>query len=214
MRTVIAAIFVAGCTAGNQPASQPSANSAAPQAIVPVSQAKHIVFLCNGSGSMAGPPEEVWRPILQRLVLGLGYETSFNVIFFQHVYDHKEESWFCALDDHLLSATDHNQAKAISFIQRHAVNDITIPLDAIDEAFRERPDQILLVTNSNFAEPNDEIVRERVAGLNRRHKVRLDILVLLDEMQEKKEQSILEPLREIARENDGACTPLYVYERR
>jgi hypothetical protein len=148
------------------------------------------------------------------MVLGLGAQKYFNVIFFQHVYDGADESWFCALDDHLLCATDHNQAKALSFIQRHAVNDIGIPLDAIDEAFRERPDQIVLVTNGNFAEPSDEIVRERVAGLNRRHKVRLDILVLLDEMAEKKEESIMEPLRQMARENDGGCEPLYLYERR
>jgi hypothetical protein len=209
------AVFIAGCTGGHQPASQPMVNRtpAPPPAIVAMGQAKHIVFLCNGSGSMAGPPEEIWRPILERFVSELGYEKSFNVIFFQHVYDGNEESWFCALDDHLLCATDHNQAKAVSFIHRHAVNDITIPLDAIDEAFRERPDQILLVTNGNFIEPNDEIVRERVAGLNRGHKVRLDILVLLDEMQEKKEESILRPLRQIARENDGTCAPLYLYER-
>jgi hypothetical protein len=213
LRTVIVVVFIAGCAGGNQPASQPSAISAAAPAIVLARHANHIVILCNGSGSMAGSPEEVWRPILEGFVSRLGYEKFFNVIFFQHVYDDNEESWFCALDDHLLSATDHNQAKAVSFIQRHTVNDITIPLDAIDEAFRERPDQILLVTNSNFTEPNDEIVRERVAGLNRGHRVRLDILVLLDEMQEKKEESILRPLRQIARENDGTCAPLYLYER-
>jgi hypothetical protein len=211
LRTAIAAIFVTGCAGVPRPASAPSGSAAPP--LVPLSQANHVVFLCNGSGSMAGSPEELWRPILRRLVLGLESDKSFNIIFFQHVYDGAAESWFCALDDHLLTASDHNQAKALSFIQRHGVSDTTIPLDGIDEAFRERPDQILLLTDSNFAEPSDEIVRERVAGLNRRHRVRLDIVVLLDEMQEKQEESILAPLQQIARENNGTCLPLYLYDR-
>jgi hypothetical protein len=206
LRAAAAAILAAGCTGVSRPAPAPP--------IATPCNAHHIVLLCNGSDSMAGPLESLWRPMLQGLVAGLGPEQSFNVIFFQHVFDGAAESWFCAMDDHLLPASDHNQAKALRFIQRHGVSDITIPLDGIDEAFREHPDQILLLTSGDFTDPGDEIVRARLAGLNRRRRVRVDILVLLDEMPQQREESILAPLRQMARENNGTCQPVYLYERR
>jgi hypothetical protein len=211
LRTAVAAILLAGCAGVNQTASRPSITPVPP--ITSPNQPAQVIFLCNGSGSMAGAPEEFWRPMLCRLVRGLGSQQSFNVIFFQHVYDGAAESWFCALDDHPLPASDHNQAKALCFAQRHAVGDIGMPLDGIDEAFREHPDQILLLTNGNFADPGDEIVRQRVAGLNRAHHVRVDILILMDEMPQKQEESILAPLHQIAQENSGTCQPLYAYDR-
>jgi len=135
-------ILLAGCAGVNQTASRhrshPSRRSHRRTSPHKSSFSARVGFDGRSAGRILASDAVDWcgtwiAAIIQRHLL-------------QHVYDGAAESWFCALDDHLLTASDHNQAKALCFAQRHAVGDIGMPLDGIDEAFREHPDEILLLT--------------------------------------------------------------------
>ena len=197
---VIAPIFLlalAGCATDKPapPATQPAARQSAQAAKSPMfddlDHFHRIVFACDATGSMINKMATL-KDQLDKAYESLSDAQSFNTMFFQ---DSKVDS----VADKLLPATEGNKKVATEFLDGITSTCTTDPLPTIEEAFREKPDVIYLVTDGDF--PDNDAVLKKFRELNKDRKVRVYTIAFVD--QNDKDTAYIDLLKTIAREGAG-----------
>jgi hypothetical protein len=135
---------------------------------VPGGNARTVVFVCDASGSMINTFGSL-KAELVKAVLHLKSVHAFNIIFFQ---DEK----FAALDEKgLVFATPDNKQRAVRWLDTIATTGTTDPIPAIEQAFRNKPQLIYLLTDADF--PDNNAVRTAVSRLNADKQTRINTII-------------------------------------
>ena len=134
---------------------------------VPGGNARTVVFVCDASGSMINTFGSL-KAELVKAVLHLKSVNGFNIIFFQ---DEKA----AALDQGLLFATPENKRRAMQWLDTIATTGTTDPIPAIEQAFRNKPQLIYLLTDADF--PDNNAVRSAISRLNADKQTRINTIV-------------------------------------
>ena len=144
--------------------------------------ANKIVYLCDESGSMIG----VFGALKQQLktsINSLSVENGqqFNVIFFA---DSKPEILF---SDGMRMATPDNLKAAMEWIDNRVPAGATQPLDAINEALKEKP-ELLYVLTDGFDQISDfSTVTNAFKAGNANGKIHVNCILLQSEPDQKLE---------------------------
>jgi hypothetical protein len=158
--------------------------------------ASTVVFVCDASGSMINTFGSL-KDELVKAVKPLKSIQGFNIIFFQ---DEKS----AALDEReLLFATPENKRKAFQWLETMATTGSTNPIPAIEQAFRQKPQLIYLLTDADF--PDNDAVRNTIARLNADKQTRVNTIVFVsgDAGADDASESFVNLMKQIARDNGG-----------
>ena len=154
-------------------------------------KATSVVFVLDGSGSMA-PKFRVLQGQLKRAVDTLLPSQSFDVVLTRIV-------GLTALSVHLVPATDENQRKCDSFLLGVVPDGPTDPIPALEAAFAARPDVVFFVGDGDF--PDNALVLNRMRDLNRECKARINTIAF--QAAADKDTEFKRVLRDIANESGG-----------
>lgn len=113
--------------------------------------AKSIVYVMDRSGSMGDTFDLLQRELL-RAIGTLRDDQLFNVIWFN-------EGPADVLSNRMLAATIDNKRTAFAAIKRIVPSGQTQPIDAIKKGLEFKPDVLFLLSDGDFGEDNDEILR-------------------------------------------------------
>jgi len=170
-----------------------------------------IIYVCDGSGSMIGVKDIVLRQELQRDVGNLAPIQAFNVIFFTQT-----EGAFHAIAPQMLMASPRNKTRVFDYLRDTGVFDHspdpgdTNPIAALEEAFREKPQLIFLLTDGDFQDPPGSVVMAKINDLNRDKKVHINTILLLGSKDEKDTNKDFEVIMSrIAADNGGIYRKFY-----
>lgn len=190
--TIVSACIAAG------PATKPDDGSRLFPRAADGREVRRIVFICETSGTTS----ECWVLVRQQLEAKLNSlvgAQSFDVLFPQP----QGPDEFSA---GLVPASDGNQRKAQGWIEDHADRPGTYGMiDALEAAFRLKPDLIYLLDNGDYGD-NAAVIR-RIDFLNKSRSVRINTTALIGD---EKNTSWTETLQTIARQNGGAYTPIKI----
>ncbi|HVP10494.1 MAG TPA: hypothetical protein VMV94_04810 [Phycisphaerae bacterium] len=126
--------------------------------------AKSIVYVMDRSGSMA-PTFSLLQRELMRAIGSLDSEQLFNVIWFN-------EGPATQLADRMLAATIENKRDAFAAIKRIIPSGQTEPVDAVRQGLTYKPDVLFLLSDGDFGEDNERIVKL----INQKNKHRTSII--------------------------------------
>lgn len=113
--------------------------------------ARSIVYVMDRSGSMGDTFELLQRELL-RAIGSLEDEQLFNVIWFN-------EGPGAELSKRLLAATLKNKRRAFGEIKRIFPSGQTEPIDALRKGLSYRPDVLFLLSDGDFGEDNERIMK-------------------------------------------------------
>lgn len=105
---------------------------------------RRIVFVCDSSGSMDGPPKQLLKNELLKAIEPLVVEQAFNIVFFSG------ERFPAAFPDGLKPATSRFKGEAADFLDGVIFAGSTNPIPALELAFRMDPDLIFFLTDGRF----------------------------------------------------------------
>ena len=164
---------------------------------VPGGNANRIVFLCDASGSMLSVYASL-KSQLKQSVTDLDVTQEFNIIFF---YDDQSPRLF---QQGPQFATPENKQLAINFIDNSICTGGTLPLNAIKEAMKEKPD-LLWVSTDGFDQiaSFDEVIKAFHDG-NTDGKMHINCIFL----QADEDPKLVEVLTKIAHDNNGKFVPI------
>jgi DNA-directed RNA polymerase subunit RPC12/RpoP len=148
-------------------------------------EANKIVYVVDRSGSMTDSMEYV-KFELKRAIGELGPEKSFHVIFYSSGPPVEMPT------ARLVDATDRNKKLAYEFIDGIIPHGQTDPSEALDKAFKVKPELIYLLTDGEF----DRSIVDLVKNLNVGKKVTVHTIGFIYDTGEK-------VLKEIASQNNG-----------
>ena len=154
--------------------------------------AKKVIYLCDGSGSMMGVFDNLRRELTKAIDV-LKPIQGFNIIIFSG------EEVFALSRQGLVLANPDNKRKAVEFVGKAAPSSSTNPFPAIQMAFKQSPELVYVLTDGfdNVASFDDVINEFR--KLNKDKKVRVNTILI-----RAAENAELERvLRTIADENGG-----------
>ena len=114
-------------------------------------RAESIVYVLDRSGSMSDT-FDLLRKELMRALGTLEPDQMFNVIWFS-------EGKATELAPRLLKATTENKRDAFEAIKRIVPSGQTEPMDAIRKGFGYRPDVMFLLSDGDFGEDNDKVIK-------------------------------------------------------
>ncbi len=155
--------------------------------------ARRVIYVCDASGSMI-PKLEPLKVELGKAIMGLKAIQQFNVIFF------RAESVPQSFARDLVFASPEGKANLIKFLADVTAAGETNPLPGIEQAFRQKPQMIILLTDGDF--PDNDAVLSRVRQLNKEHKVRINTIAFVG--QADTDVKFKELLETIAKENGGS----------
>jgi hypothetical protein len=127
----------------------------------------------------------------------------------------KDGSQYQALADHLLMATPNAKAAAFDFVDRLPFSDVNNPLPALQEAFREEPQLIFLLShgdfNNRYNTTTSAEVLAKINDLNTGKKVHVNTRLLLgDKNKELENRKDFEAIMtQIAHDNGGFYKKVY-----
>ena len=161
---------------------------------IPGGGANTIVYVCDASGSMINTFGSL-KEQLVRSVQSLKSIQAFNIIFFQ---DEK----CTALDQGLLFATPDNKRKAFKWLDEQTTTGTTNPIPGIEQAFKNRPQLIYLLTDADF--PDNKAVREAVKRLNTGKQTRINTIIFVPgDGDDEASTAFKDLMKEIAKDNGG-----------
>jgi hypothetical protein len=167
------------------------AADARPPATRPSHNLRQVVFVCDGSDSMAGKIATLRRELVNTID-GLRPTQSFNIIFM------RDKS--CAkVSDELLLATPANKQRGEKFINDFKPGGKTDPMPALKAAFRLQPTIIYLLCDHDW--PDMSHLPVQIAEMNREHKVKVDTIAFMGEAD--KDTEFMKILDRIAKDNGG-----------
>ncbi|MDB5299959.1 MAG: marine proteobacterial sortase target protein [Phycisphaerales bacterium] len=158
----------------------------------PPSGARKIAFVCDASGSMLTKMASL-KLELSKAVNALKPNQSFGVTFFH-------ETRCTSLDSSLVAATPQNKRKANNFLEDVTSAGPTDPIPGIEQAFRQQPELIFLLTDGDF--PDNALVLRRIRELNRDKRVKINTIAFVNSSDS--DTAFLGLLKTIATENGGA----------
>jgi hypothetical protein len=156
--------------------------------------AKRVVYICDGSGSMM---DVFWRvrSELRKAVEVLKPLQAFNVIFFSDVD-------VVALNKtSLVMATPDNKRKAFDMSETMSAAGSTDPLPAIRMAFEQKPELIYVLTDGFENAVSYDAVVDQFRRLNPEKKVRVNTILIRSTTNPELEKVV----RTIAAESGGVC---------
>lgn len=113
--------------------------------------ARSIVYVMDRSGSMAGTFGLLQRELM-RAIGSLNEDQTFNVIWFN-------EGPATQLAEEMLSATVENKREAFRAIKRIIPSGQTEPVDAVRQGLAHKPDVLFLLSDGDFGENNQQVVK-------------------------------------------------------
>jgi hypothetical protein len=113
--------------------------------------AKSIVYVLDRSGSMGGTFGMLQRELM-RAVGSLNEDQTFNVIWFN-------EGPATQLAEQMLPATIDSKREAFKAIKRIFPSGHTEPVDAVRLGLTYKPDVLFLLSDGDFGENNQQVVR-------------------------------------------------------
>jgi hypothetical protein len=173
---------------------------------------RSLVYVCDASGSMVGRGDDALKTELKRDIANLSPLQQFNVLIFHQM---KDGSQYQALADHLLMATPNAKAAAFDFVDRLPFSDVNNPLPALQEAFREEPQLIFLLShgdfNNRYNTTTSAEVLAKINDLNTGKKVHVNTRLLLgDKNKELENRKDFEAIMtQIAHDNGGFYKKVY-----
>jgi len=114
-------------------------------------QARSIVYVMDRSGSMSDTISLLQRELL-RAIGRLEPDQSFNVIWFN---EGKATLW----SRRMMKATIDNKREAFDQIKTIQANGQTEPMDAVNKALGFGPDVMFLLSDGDFGEYNETVIR-------------------------------------------------------
>ena len=154
-----------------------------------------VVFVCDASGSMINTFGSL-KAELVKAVTRLKSIQGFNIIFFQ---DEKA----AALDQGLLFATPENKRRAMQWLETITTTGTTNPIPGIEQAFRNKPQLIYLLTDADF--PDNNAVRNAISRLNAGKQTKLNTIIFVPGTggADDASQSFITLMKQIAKDNGG-----------
>jgi len=173
---------------------------------------RSLVYVCDASGSMVGRGDDALKTELKRDIANLSPLQQFNVLIFHQM---KDGAQYQRLADHLLMATPSAKAAAFDFVDRLPFSDVNNPLPALEEAFREQPQLIFLLShgdfNNRYNTTTSAEVLAKINQLNASKRVHVNTRLLLgDKNKELENRKDFEAImNQIASENGGEYKKVY-----
>ena len=173
---------------------------------------RSLIYVCDASGSMVGRGDDALKTELKRDIANLSPLQQFNVLIFHQM---KDGSQYQRLADHLLMATPSAKAAAFEFVDRLPFSDVNNPIPALQEAFREGPQLIFLLShgdfNNRYNTTTSAEVLAKINQLNVDKRVHVNTRLLLgDRNKEVEDRRDFEAImNQIAAENGGEYKKLY-----
>jgi hypothetical protein len=173
---------------------------------------RSLIYVCDASGSMVGRGDDALKTELKRDIANLSPLQQFNVLIFHQM---KDGSQYQRLADHLLMATPSAKAAAFDFVDRLPFSDVNNPLPALEEAFREQPQLIFLLShgdfNNRYNTTTSAEVLAKINQLNVSKRVHVNTRLLLgDRSKEVEDRKDFEAImNDIASENGGEYKKVY-----
>ena len=175
------------------------------------SNVRSIVYVCDASGSMVGQGDDALKTELKRDIANLSPIQEFNVLIF---HETRTGSLYQALSDKLLMGTPSSKATAFDFVDNLPFSSVNNPIPALEEAFREGPQLIFLLShgdfNNRYNTTNNQEVFDKVDELNRNRKTHVNTILLLGERRKEVERKDLETImKRLAERNGGVYKKFY-----
>jgi hypothetical protein len=157
----------------------------------PAPGARKVAFVCDASGSMLNKMASL-KMELSKAVTALKPSQSFGITFFH-------ETRCMSLETSLVAATPQNKRKATGFLEDITCGGTTNPIPGIEQAFRQQPQLIYLLTDGDF--PDNALVLARIRELNNKKLVKINTIAFVDSSDS--DTAFLDLLKTIAKENGG-----------
>jgi len=170
-----------------------------------------VIYVCDGSGSMVGGKDDVLKAELKKAVANLSPVQAFNMLFFRESPDFSSDIDFISFSDQLVMASPNNKSRLFDFAtNKMKFGGGTNPLPALQEAFREKPQLIFLLTDGEFDDPSSAEVLKRIDAMNASKTVKINTILLLGSKAEKDEYKDFEAIMtQIATDNGGVYKKFY-----
>ena len=153
-----------------------------------------VVFVCDGSGSMAGHPRELLIRELKQAIGPLEPVQFYNIILFQG------NEYLSAFPSGLESANPRNKNQTALFLDSLTVQGSTNPIPALEMAFRMKPELVFFLTDGRFDQLVDyDTVLETFRRLNGNGQAMVNTIQFIN--RDERAEGVL---RTIAHENGGA----------
>ena len=176
------------------------------------SNVRSIIYVCDASGSMVGQGDDALKSELKRDIANLSPIQQFNILIFHEMSD---GSQYQALSpDKLLMGTPSSKAQAFEFIDNLPFSSVNNPIPALEEAFREQPQLIFLLShgdfNNRYNTTNNKEVADKVDELNADKRTHVNTILLLGEKRHEVERKDLETImKKLAERNGGVYKKFY-----
>jgi hypothetical protein len=175
------------------------------------SNVRSIVYVCDASGSMVGQGDDALKTELKRDIANLSPIQQFNILIF---HETRNGSQYQALSDKMLMGTPSSKATAFDFIDNLPFSSVNNPIPALQEAFREQPQLIFLLShgdfNNRYNTTNNKEVARTIDELNADKRVHVNTILLLGEKRHETERKDLEAImKKLAEENGGVYKKFY-----
>ena len=157
--------------------------------------ARKIVYLCDASGTM----QSVFSSLRDELKKSVGVLVPgqfFNVIFFtgDNVIAYNKGG--------LIMANPDNKKKLYDFVDDVSPKEGTNPFPAIEEAFKNKPELIYVLTDGFDQVDSLENVYKKFSDLNPDKKVKVNCILLSSDPT--RDKSLVDLLQRIAKDNGGS----------
>jgi len=175
------------------------------------SNVRSIIYVCDASGSMVGQGDDALKSELKRDIANLSPIQQFNLLIF---HETRTGALYQSMADHLLMGTPKSKALAFDFIDNLPFSSVNNPIPALEEAFREEPQLIFLLShgdfNNRYNTTNNAEVLARIDELNHDRRTRVNTILLLGEKKREVERRDLEAImKKIADLNGGVYKKFY-----
>lgn len=137
--------------------------------------AREIVFLCDGTGSMLNKFATL-KDELNKAIVQLRPIQSFDVIFFQDV---KVESF----QKQMVPATPENKRKAGTYLEGVTSEGTTNPIPALEMALKMHPQLLYFLTDAaDF--PDTKAVTDTIAKYNADNRIKINTILFVEDRTE------------------------------
>jgi hypothetical protein len=172
-----------------------------------------IIYVCDASGSMVGRADDSLRRELKRDIANLSPVQQFNILIFHRTAQSSEE--YQKLSSDLLMGTPKNKSLAFDFVDNLQFSNINNPIPALNEAFREQPELVFLLSHGDFNNmyntTDNQQVLDAVNSLNHGKKTHVNTILLLGDKDKDSfdRKDFEEIMTNIATENGGNYKKFY-----
>jgi len=171
---------------------------------------KSVVFVCDATGSMLEKGKiDILKAELKHEISRMRAIQSFDIIFFQETDD---KAGYRAFRQKLVPANPGNQTAVEGFLEEVNAHGPTVPIAALDEAYKESPQLVYFLTDGEFDNPegpNDQQMLAYFQSKAAGRKVHVNTVLFLRDHKDTEDKAVSPTLERIARENGGVFKMVY-----